>query len=390
MSRKRLILAGIIGRYPIGGVTWCALHYIAGFQALGYEVFYLEDTGECGFDPVRNSITTDPAYALAYIKRHLQIVGLEHSWTYVDYTGQYYGRSRSEVAEWCSGADLFVNLSGGYWPRAQEGETCSERVFHPEYEPIPKIFIDTDPAFTQLALNRAGPGWYRDFFAAHDALFTFALNKGSPSCRLAETPFHWHVTAQPIALSFWPVVPCPQGAPYSAILSWRNDSFLGLSTHKGANLESMIDLPSKLPCPVLLAVAGQCPADLLTHHGWEVTDGVKATIDAATYREFIRASRGELGFAKPLYIETRCGWFSDRTQCYMATGRPALIRDTGVSEVLPCGEGLVVFEDEQGLLDGMRAIECDYSNHSRKARELAEEFFASEKVLAKLLNAASL
>jgi hypothetical protein len=221
-------------------------------------------------------------------------------------------------------------------------------------------------------------------------LFTFALNVQSPSCRLAETPFRWHPTVQPIALDFWPAVPCPEGAPYSAIMSWRTDSFRTIGSDKGVHLESLIDLPAKLPRRVLLAIAGQAPSDLLARHGWEVTDGVKATIDVFAYRDFIQNSRAELGFAKPLYVEIRSGWFSDRTLCYLATGRPAIVCDTGISEVLPCGEGLLVFEDEQGVLEGVAEIEKDYIRHSRKAREFAEEFFASEKVVSSLLRTANL
>ena len=193
MARKRLVLAGIVGRYPVGGVTWCALQYIAGFQRLGYDVFYVEDTGECNFDPVQNAIATDPAYALDYIRRQLELVGLEDSWAYVDYQGGYHGKTRAQVAEACAGADLMVNLSGGCWN------------MRPEYERLPKVFIDTDPGFTQEAIAEAGEGWYRDFFASHDALFTFALRVDDPSCTLAETPFRWHPTIQPVELDMWPV-----------------------------------------------------------------------------------------------------------------------------------------------------------------------------------------
>jgi len=390
MSKKRLLLAGIIGRYPVGGVTWCALHYIAGFQALGYDVFYVEDTGECGFDPLTNSISIDSGYAVAYIERNLRLVGLEEAWAYVDFKGRYHGKSRSQVAKFCTGADLMVNLSGGYWPRAHPGGQESARGFLPEYERLPKIFIDTDPGFTQLAIERAGPGWYRDFFASHNALFTFALNVRSKSCSLTETSLCWHPTVQPIALDFWPVTSAPEGAPYTAIMSWRTDSFCGLGKHKGAHLYSLIDLPSKLPYRVLLAISGRYPAELLARHKWVVTDGVQATIDPFAYRDFIRSSRGELGFAKPMYVETRCGWFSDRTLCYLATGRPAIVCDTGLSEVLPCGEGLLVFDDEESLLEGVKEIEGNYIRHSRRAREIAAEFFSSEQVVSNLIRTANL
>jgi hypothetical protein len=390
MAKKRLIFAGVIGRYPVGGVTWCALHYIAGFQALGYDVFYIEDTGEWGFDPIANAVTADPAYALAYIERHLRLLGLDDRWTYVDTKGRHHGKSQAQFAEICAGADLLVNLSGGYWPRPQPGSRTITTLFRPEFERLPKIFIDTDPGFTQLSIKRAGPGWYRDFFAAHHSLFTFALNIDSPNCRLAETPFRWHPTVQPIALDFWPLVPARDDAPYTTVMSWRTESFRGTGKDKALHLYKLIDLPAKLSRRVLLAVAGQCPVDLLSRHRWEVTDGVRASIDAFAYRDFIQNSRAELGFAKPMYVETQSGWFSDRTICYLATGRPALVCDTGIAQHLPCGAGLLVFKGENDLLEGIEEIEKDYVRHSGKAREIAEEFFACEKVVKDLLRTANL
>ena len=376
MARKRLILAGIVGRYPVGGVTWCALQYIAGFQRLGYEVFYLEDTGECNFDPVQNAIATDPAYALEYIRRQLALVGLEDAWCYIDYQGGYHGKTRAQVAETCARADLMVNLSGGCW-RAR-----------PEYEELRKVFIDTDPGFTQQAIAEAGEGWYRDFFAAHDALFTFALRVGQPDCALAETPFHWQPTIQPVHLDFWPLIPAPREGPFTTVLSWTIDSFPGIGKGKGDELLRLITLPERTGERILLAIAGKPPNELLAEHGWELTDAVEATIDAEAYRRFIQSSRAELGFAKAMYVETRCGWFSDRTQCYLASGRPALVRETGFSDRLPVGEGLLSFEDADGILEGIEQISANYELHARRAREIAEEHFAGATVLRSLLETA--
>ena len=378
MARKRLVLAGIIGRYPVGGVTWCALQYIAGFQRLGYDVFYLEDTGECNFDPVQNAIATDPAYALDYIRRQLALVGLEDSWAYVDYEGGYHGKTRAQVAEACRGADLMVNLSGGCW------------MVRPEYEELSKIFIDTDPGFTQQAIADAGEGWYRDFFAAHDALFTFALRVEDPTCTLAETPFRWQPTIQPVELDFWPVTPAPRDAPFTTILSWTTDSFPGIGKGKGDELLRLIALPGQTSERILLAIAGKPPTELLAEHGWELTDALRATIDAEAYRRFIQTSKAELGFAKVMYLETASGWFSDRTQCYLASGRPALVRETGFSDVLPVGEGLLSFDDAEGILEGLEHIAADYGLHCRAAREIAEEHFAGRSVLRKLLQTAGM
>lgn len=376
MARKRLVLAGIVGRYPLGGVTWCALQYIAGFQRLGYDVFYLEDTGECNFDPVQNAIATDPAYALDYISRQLELVGLADSWAYVDYEGGYHGKTRAEVAEACAGADLMVNLSGGCWK------------VRPEYEGLTKIFIDTDPGFTQQAIADAGEGWYRDFLAAHDALFTFALRVDRPDCTLAETPFRWHPTIQPVQLDFWPVTPAPEDAPFTTVLSWTTDSFPGIGKGKGDELLRLIELPGRTTEQILLAIAGNPPTDVLALHGWQLTDAVQATIDAEVYRRFIQSSKAELGFAKAMYVETRSGWFSDRTQCYLASGRPALVRETGFSDVLPVGEGLLSFEDADDILEGIERIGADYELHCRRAREIAQEHFAGERILRSLLETA--
>jgi hypothetical protein len=376
MAAKRLVLAGIIGRYPVGGVTWCALQYIAGFQRLGYDVFYLEDTGECNFDPVQNAIATDPAFALDYIERSLGPVGLEDSWCYIDYEGDYHGRSREHVVEVCRKADLMLNLSGGCW------------FMRPEYEAIPKVFVDTDPGFTQQAIAEAGDGWYRDFFAAHDALFTFALRIDREGCTVPHTGFHWHPTIQPVELDFWPETPVPPEAPFTTILSWTTDSFPGMGKGKGGELIRMIDLPERTGERILLAVAGKPPADQLSAHGWELTDAVQATIDPDDYRRFIQASRAELGFAKAMYVETRSGWFSDRTQSYLASGRPALVRETGFGDVLPTGEGLLAFEDVDGILAGIDSIHGDYERHRRAAREIAAEHFAGTKVLSSLLDTA--
>jgi hypothetical protein len=376
-TRRRLILAGIIGRYPVGGVTWCALNYLAGLQQLGYDVFYLEDTGECGFDPIVNAISKDPSYATRYIQRHLKMLGLEQAWTYVDYRGRYHGTAREDVMRLCRDAEAMINLSGGCW------------IARPEYERLRKVFIDTDPGFTQQAIVETKDAWYRDFFAAHDSVFTFALNIGAPACTIAKTPLRWQPTIQPVVLGCWPAVPSPVNAPYTTVLSWRVDNF-GMSKGKGADILRLANVPKLSGRRIVLAIAGQAPTQLLNRNGWETTDAVAATIDAEVYRRFIQASRAELGFAKSMYVQTRSGWFSDRTQCYLASGRPAVVRDTGFGDVIPCGEGLFAFTGEEDLLAAIRAIEDDYDRHSRRAREIAEEYFSADKVLRSLLERAEL
>jgi hypothetical protein len=371
------VLAGIIGRYPVGGVTWCALHYIIGLRRLGYDVFYLEDTGECGYDPVVNGLSGDPSYAVRYIGRHLAGVGLADAWTYVDHRGRYHGRSHADVVAACAGAQAMINLSGGCWNA------------RPEYDRLRRVFIDTDPGFTQQAIAQTRDAWYRDFFAGQDALFTFALNMGAAGCAIPETGLSWRPTIQPLVLDRWPVTPVAGDAPWTTVLSWRVDN-IGAGRGKGAEILRMVDLPRRIGRPVLLAVAGQAPVELLRARGWETTDAVRASIDADTYRRFIQGSRGELGFAKAVYVQTRSGWFSDRTQCYLASGRPAVVRDTGFGDVLPTGEGLLTFAGAEDALAGIAQVEADYARHARRAREIAAEHFAAEKVLRSLLERAGI
>src|SRR3954462_5261584 len=146
----KVLVAGIIARYPFGGVTWCSLMYLLGLRALGHEVLYIEDTGECIYDPEQNTRSEDPSYGTRYIHNALQPFGLGDRWSFVNYDGSYHGVSHEQVRAFCADAELFINLSGGSW------------FWRDEYLKIPrKVFIDTDPVFTQLAIAK-GEGWYVD------------------------------------------------------------------------------------------------------------------------------------------------------------------------------------------------------------------------------------
>jgi hypothetical protein len=151
-----------------------------------------------------------------------------------------------------------------------------------------------------------------------------------------------------------------------------------------------ISLPERTRERILLAVAGKPPRELLAKHGWELVDAVEATIDTERYRAFIQSSRAELGFAKSMYVETCSGWFSDRTQSYLASGRPALVRETGFGDFLPTGEGLLAFEDADDILGGLEGINSAYESQGARAREIAEEHFEGRKVVGRLLETAGM
>jgi len=366
----RILFAGIIARYPFGGVTWCSLMYLLGLRALGHEVFYIEDTGECVYDPVLNTRATDPTYGTTYIHNALEPFGLGNSWSFVNYDGSYHGRSAEDVRRYCATADLFLNLSGGSWFWRDEYAAISK-----------KVFIDSDPAFTQLAIAKAEP-WYVAFFQRFDHLFTFGANIGTAASPIPVGDFTWHKTWQPVTLDRWKT-DAPSGDRFTTVMTWQIESFTDVGGNKDQEFVKYIDLPSKTSQRFELAVNG--PETLLRAHGWETIPAMSVSRTLWDYHAFIERSKAEFGVAKHTYVSTRSGWFSDRTECYLASGRPALVQDTGWSAHLPSGEGLLAFSSPDEALAGIDAINADYPRHARRAAEIAREYFDAAVILPKLL-----
>jgi len=372
----KIVVAGIIARYPFGGVTWCSLMYLLGLRALGHDVYYLEDTGECIYDYEKDTISLDSAYGLNYINSSLAQFGLENQWIFVDYQGKYYGKTREQTKEICRDADLFINLSGGSW------------FWRDEYQKIPhKIFIDSDPAFTQAALAKGEP-WYVEFFKGFDALFTFGHNIGADDCIIPDTGFVWHKTWQPVVCEEWESEQGPARDVFTTVMTWKNQSFTDADGNKDKQFAHFLNLPAKTEQPIELAVNG--PRDFLQANGWKSVDGMRVSRNLNLYRDYIQTSKAEFSVAKHLYVTTRSGWFSDRSECYLAAGRPVLVQETGFSKYLPTGEGLLSFNNIEEALTGIFEINCDYQKHSRKAKEIAREFFDAKVVLPRLLRDAGI
>jgi hypothetical protein len=370
----KVVVAGIIARYPFGGVTWCSLMYLLGLRNLGHEVLYIEDTGECIYDPEQNTRSEDPGYGTRYIHAALEPFGFGDRWSFVNFNGDYHGQSREAVQAFCADADLFVNLSGGSW------------FWRDEYVRIPrKVFIDTDPVFTQLAIAKA-EGWYVEFFRGFDHLFTFGSNIGTPACEVPTGGLTWHKTWQPVTVADWQSGGPPSTDRFTTVMTWKIESFTDVDGNKDREFVKFIDLPSRAGQRFLLAVNG--PQTLLREHGWDTVDAMGVSRSPWDYRRFIQGSKAEFGVAKHAYVSTRSGWFSDRTECYLAAGRPALVQDTGWSAHLPSGTGLLPFATPQDALDGLDRIASDWDRHSRAASEIARDCFDASRVLPTFLEVA--
>jgi hypothetical protein len=370
----KIVFAGIIARYPFGGVTWCSLMYLLGLRALGHEVLYIEDTGECIYDPEQNTRSLDPSYGTRYIHDVLAPFGLGDRWSFVNYDGTHYGISRDAVHAYCADADLFINLSGGSW------------FWRDEYARIPRrVFVDSDPVFTQLAIAK-GDAWYVEFFRGFDRLFTFGANIGTPASDVPTAEFTWHKTWQPIVTDLWRTDVPPARDRFTTVMTWKTESFSDVDGNKDREFVRFLDLPGRTRHQFELAING--PQQLLRQHGWETVDAMSVSRSLWDYRDFIQRSKGEFGVAKHAYVSRRSGWFSDRTACYLAAGRPALVQDTGWTAHVPTGTGVIGFSTPEEAIDGLDRIDSDYPRHARRAAEIAHECFDASRVLPRLLETA--
>jgi len=173
----------------------------------------------------------------------------------------------------------------------------------------------------------------------------------------------------------------------TTIMSWKIASFAGIGGNKDVEMRKFLHLPTRASVPLELAMTG--PEEIVRAHGWLYRDAFSVSQSLDTYRDYICSSLGEFSAAKHIYVAKNTGWFSDRTECYLASGRPAVVQDTGFSAHLPTGEGLFAYRTIDEALAAIDALLSDYERHSRAARELAQTHFAAEVVLPPLLERAT-
>jgi len=232
----------------------------------------------------------------------------------------------------------------------------------------------------QHPVQRAG-----EFFQRFDHLFTFGSNIGTPVSPIPTSGFTWKKTWQPITIEDWRATIEPEDR-FTSVMTWQIESFADVGGNKDQEFVKFIDLPSRTSQTLELAVNG--PQTLLREHGWRTVDAMRVSRTPSEYRRFIHASKAEFGVAKHTYVATRSGWFSDRTECYLASGRPALVQDTGWTAHLPAGSGLLAFSNADEAIAGIDRINSGYAAHRRWAEEIAREHFDARVVLPKLLETA--
>jgi hypothetical protein len=375
---------GIAAQYPLAGVTWQAVHYLEGLRAIGCEVFYVEDSGAPPYDPACGGIAIDASANVAFLAAIMRRCGLAERWAYWD--GQadvWHGMGRERVMRLYGEVDAIVNLCGATHPR-------------PEHRQGARLcYVETDPVVEQMRVAN-GDARSIAFLEAHDVLFTYGELIGTPSCAVPVERFTWLPTRPPVVLDEW--TPSPPGAAYRSIATWENKgkdvTFRGETYQwtKHRNFVRMIDVPRRSGIPFELAMD---PLDDpvrrdLAAHGWTLVDPRPLSADLDAYRRFVQEARGEFTVAKDVYVRPRSGWFSDRSVCFLAAGKPVVTQETGFSEVVPAGRGLLSFATPEEAVAAVRAVEADPETHGRAAREIAAEYFAAERVLGAMLDAAGI
>lgn len=379
----KAIVTGMIASYPVGGVLWDYGQYALGLERLGFEVYYLEDTGWQTYDPRNGEYGENCAYGVEFLKTSLTALSptLGERWRFRAMDGTGHGLSDDAFEEVVHSADLFLNVSGG-------------TLLRDEYLPCRrKVLIDSDPGwnhFRNFPRWDANPNWYGSHgYRAHDHFFTYAECLGRPGCTLPDMALTWKPTRPPVVLDCWR--PEPPGEKWTTVMTWKN--FQETIEYNGATYGTkemefgkIEQLPQLTNARLELAVGGgQAPRARWRDIGWSVVDSQSVSQTMEDYRSYIQRSRGELSVAKNVYVATRSGWFSCRSVCYLAAGRPVVVQDTGFSEFIPTGEGLFAFFNQQEAWHGIEQVEADYARHQRGAREVARRHFASDVVLGDLL-----
>jgi hypothetical protein len=368
----KVLLSGMVAGDPRqGGASWAVLQYVAGLAECGHEVVLVEPLD--GGDPLAaRAEVVDYFHSLPFLEGRaaLSLQGTE------DTVGLSYG----ELARFAAEADLLLNVSG---------MLRDERLL----APIPvRAFLDLDPGFNQV-WQASGEDMGMDL---HTHWVSVGQLVGTAGCRIPDCGHSWIPTLPPVALSHWPAAAEPPVRDaFTTVGHWRS---YGSIEHGGIHygqrahsLRELIELPRLSDAGFQLAL-GIHPDEVddlaaLRANGWQLLDPDEVAGDPARYAAFIRGSKAELSIAKSGYVVSRSGWFSDRSAAYLASGRPVVAQETGFSEVLPAGEGLLAFSTSEEAAAAVAAVERDPARHGRAARVIAEELLDARKVLPRLLDA---
>lgn len=383
-------MGGFIGLYPTGGATWDYIQYPLGLQLMGHDVYYVEDTMLYPVYQKSGNSWNDPTDTVLYLTSVMKDAGLQDRWAYRDVaTGRTFGLPETKVKTLIDTADILINVS------------CST-FLKDEYLKIPiRILIDSDPMFTQIKYyndiqNKEGKKSTKDMVDNHNYLFSFGENINSIDCEIPTFDYKWYTTRQPICTALWENSTMNKIGSFTSIMNWSEKNILIYKSkewgQKDIEFEKFKTIPQKCKEATFEIVINKSLDSLntfreeeLTSFGWNILDPHTSVETPSKYRKFIQESLGEFSVAKETYVKSKSGWFSCRSACYLASGKPVVTQDTMWSRYIPSGEGLFAFTDLNSAMEALEEIKINTSKHKLAAKELAKEYFDSNRVLQTLL-----
>lgn len=375
MSTTVCLLANTLHYLQGGGHMWVYLNWALGARAFGCQVIWLEEASP-------STPTHELQNRVAALKDRLELYGLAESVALGSWTSEPLPR---ESTEGCldlasaSEAELLLNLAYGVPP---ELVGCFRR----------SAMVDIDPGLTQVWISK---GLLK--VTQHDVYFTIGETVSQPGTRIPDVGLEWQYTPPCVALDWWPTHGAPEDAPFTTVTHWHMDEWEedageAYSNDKRAGFMPFLDLPRRTTQPlelaILLGAHDQDERVSLEERGWGVRDTPEVASTPGDYQHYIQGSRGEFSCVKPSCVRLQNAWVSDRTLCYLASGKPAVVQHTGPSRFLPDSAGLFRFRDIEGAAHCLEVVAADYERQYRLARALAEEYFDARQVVGSVLERA--
>jgi hypothetical protein len=387
LHRPKIVLLGMMSKIPVAGAVWGTMHYLVGFERLGFDAYYVEAHARTPSMFMEHERDDGTGKATAFLNRVMRRFDLGDKWAYhaLHDDGGCYGMTEGKLKELYRSAALLINYHGGTEPLPEHSATGR------------LIYLETDPVELEIELyNRDQKAL--DFLAPHSAFFTWGLNYGNPDCRVPlPEGFRFRTTLPPVVPDLWEPLPNGQTHPFTTVGNWKQwgrVKYQGevYTWSKHHEFLKFLDVPRRTGQEFELALGSYEEADrrFLEEKGWKVRPARDLSGDLDAYRQYVAGSRGEFTVAKDQNVRLRSGWFSERSAQYLAAGRPVITQETGFRNVLPTGEGLFGFSTLEEVVEAVDAVRADYDRHCRAAAGLAREYFGYDVVLKRLLAAMGL
>jgi hypothetical protein len=388
MKKKKIVVMGFMGSCPIAGVIWQHIHYLVGLQRLGHDVYYVEDSARLPYNPETFEVNNEFDYAAQLLDQLSREFAFKNRW---GFCARYLrgnptaGLSLKKIRQLYREADAILNICGTQ--EFNDDLLASDRI----------LYVESDPGVEQIKIDQRVRSTI-DYLRRHRALFTFGENVGTKRFPVPTHGLKWWPTRQPVVTDLWKATRAPpRAAVFTSVANWSTSGLKDITWRgekylwsKSREFLRFVAAPKKAGETFELAtnIIDEKTRAKFERNGWRFHSPLQLSVDYWMYRDYIRRSKGEFTVAKDQYVRLNTGWFSDRSVCYLASGRPVIIQDTGFTAHYGNKDGLLSFSTLNEIADAVKMINADYAKHSRAASDIAQEVFGAEKVIGALLERA--